>query len=322
MTPAEISAAKGGEVFIFDYAHCDVADVQTFGAGSWGLYSADTVSVGNTITPDLDNDGITSLPGKITFSVTLFHLDTFSSSHVAWDGSGITVEYALDGVTWAPLAEDAVIPLAGDADFDIRVTFAGGVENDPAVLNSITVYVFATETISGLKSRHATFTQDVIHDGQIALRGGELRVEEDHRDPVTPVAAIEFIGTMDEGNGAVIQGDGFNLVLADGLMAQTGCTVYVDGAIASWVDYEPTESHHYVIVPATPTSAEFTVGLIDMTLTHLALHGDVPDAAVLFNAQTGLVVRVDDDGGPTVTEDSPAVDIYAYAWSIVSGGTA
>jgi hypothetical protein len=323
MTPAEIAQARGAEYFEFDYANADVADIQIFSGDDWGLYSADSVAVADAITPDVGDDGTTSIPGSITFSVTLYHLDTFTTSHVQWDGSGITVEYTLDGETWFALAEDAVIDLAGDPDFDIRVTFDGGVVEDPAILNSITVYVFGSESITANQGRKATFTDDVIHDGIIVLRGGRLDVESDTRDPVTPVAAIEFWATVDGASGLIVQSSAFTATLAGSNITATGCTVYVNGAPFTSGGYVPTDLNHYVIVPTVTTSAEFTVGLVDMTLTHLALYPAVPDIPALYAAQsTGIIFRVDDsDAGPVVTEYDTAVDIYAFSWTVVAGSS-
>jgi hypothetical protein len=319
MTAADVARAKGAELFEFDYQNADVAEVQTFSAGSWGLYQADTVSVRDEVTPDLDNDGVTSLPGSITFSVTLFHLDAFTSSHVRWEGSGVTMEYSLDGTTWLPL--DSVIALDGDSDFDIRASFAAGV---PGVLTSLTVYIFKSDALTSSKGRIGTFTADAITDGVITLRGGEFRVAADSRGTATPVTAIEFWAKMDEQTGVVVQGDTFDMTLTDGLISNTGCTIYLNGALATWVDYDPTVDNHYIVVPTTASDAEFVVGLIDMTVSHLALYSEAMTAdlaAVIYDAQDGLVFRFDDADGPTVTEYDPVVDIYAYAWSVVTGLT-
>lgn len=291
MTPAEISRAKGGEVFTFDYSSCDLADTFTFGAGSWGLYSADaTVSVGNTITPGVADDSLTSVAGAITFSVTLFHLDAFTSSHVEWAGSGVTVEVTKDGgLTWAALAEDGVVDLAGDPDFDIRVSFAGGVEDDPSELVSMTVYVFKTETMYSDKVRSLAFSADPMTDDGLVVNSLITIAASDDPDSVT--GTIELIAT--QGTGAILPAG----------------TTYQNG-------------NHIVIVRSVADNTPFNLGP-NMTISHLALYPQAMSAAEANTLVNGLpVLQIQDTGSVGVTESSPATDIYAYAWSVVSGGKA
>lgn len=324
MTPAEISYAKGGDNFEFTYAYADVADTQVFSGDDWGLYLADSVSVGKSITPDVDEDSVTSLPGTITFSVTLYHLDTFASSHVQWDGSGITVEYSLDTETWFPLFQDAVVALDGDSDFDIRVTFAGGVEDDPAVLNSITVYVLATDTIRSHKgSRTLTFSADPISEGTLttdaSVSVSAVVPEDDPEAPLPVTGTVEMVVTLNAPSAVIVGGP--------------TSVWYVDG-VSAWPPTVGVE-HHIVAVHDTAVNTAYDLAP-DCTISHIAFYPQqmtASDVATLYAAQTGLSFRVDDTDGLTVAEGwtqtnddntttaMPAVEIYAYAWSISSGAS-
>jgi hypothetical protein len=310
MNPTHISQAKGAAVFDFSYDRADVADTFTFSAGNWVPFTADSeVTVLDTVTGS----------GTITFSVGLHHLEEFSSAHVTWQGSG-TVEFSVDNATWTALDQHGAIALTPESDLDLRVTLADGDE-----LTSLTVYVFQTDTVYPLRGMHfGTFTGDAIHDDTLVLRGGELAIQPDPSDPPVNVRTIEFIGAMDTGSGEIALGP-CDVRLTDGLVVlQDNCTLYVNGLPYTWVGYEPTQNNHYVIVLDADTNELITLGQIDMTMTHLALYDTAltaSDVAKLYAAQDPQPIRINDTGVITVTESTPAVDSYAFAWSIVSGGT-
>lgn len=344
MDASQISQAKGAEVFVFSYDRCDLASTFVFSSANWGSYSADgTITVADTVSPGID-ETLTSTGGSILFSVPLFQLDDndeatqdFTSAHVSWEGSGFTVEYTVDGETWTAIDKDGAVALTETADLDYRVTFAGGVVDDPSELISLTVYVFKSDVVHPLTGqRTASFTGDAISDGEIILRGGQLDISPDPADPANPIRTIEFIAAMDGTTGEIALGP-CDVRLTDGLIVlQDNCTVYVNGAPYTWVGYDPTQQNHYVIVLNADTNALVTLGLIDMTMDHLALYNTeftADDVAALYAAQTPTPIRIDDTGAITVSEgwtisnadgttsQGPTVDIYAFPWSIVSGGT-
>jgi hypothetical protein len=153
LTPFQITQAKNGSVFLMDYAHADLAQTYVYDANDWGLYTADsTLGVRSTIAPNFNDDG-TSMAGTITFSVFTQHLTTYTDAHVHYEGSGITMQYTLDGgTTWTSLSEDGYVTLTAGADFDIKVSFAGGVVGDTSNLTSLTVYVFKTNVLTSFDS--------------------------------------------------------------------------------------------------------------------------------------------------------------------------
>lgn len=341
MTPYEISEAKGaGDLFTFSYDYVDVAQTFVFDSSDWGLYTATNVDASDALRPSLEDDGLTSLAGSWTCSITLFHLDTFSSAHVEWEGSGFTVEYTLDGTTWTALALHGMIPLSGDPDFDIRVNFAGGVESDTAALTSLTVHVLQTDKLFPSRGeRFGVFTTDPITDEGIVLKTGKLDIAAD-ANPDTPrsVGTVEFWARLDSINGA------WNSVIqwAGGTLAEIGFdntgalykdvntpVVIIDGAaVVNTANYYLDGEFHHFVLAKTPVNSQIVLGAYlagtnssNMTVSHLAFYPQqmtLAEAQDLYAAQNPTPYRVDDSTGITLTESSPATDIYAYSWSVVS----
>jgi hypothetical protein len=322
MTAVDIAKAFGGDVIEFDYAHLDLAHVENLMYGSWGLYHADgTVNIGVSIAPGVGTDGITSQAGTYTTSISLAHLDAFTSAHVNYDGSGFTLTYTLDGgVTWTALAEDGVIPLLpANADLDLKVAFAGGVANDPSILNRLTVFILKTETIlSDNHARTLTFSADpitpdgMVVDANITLGAADTTGSLDPNGPAQ-VGAVDYnIGTIElwinPVTGTIYPG------------APNG-TLYVNGVANGTI--VPGQKQH--IVGVFDIRGNYALNIAPGTLSHLAVYPQqmtANDVATLYAANMGpLQVVVSDSDSITVTEPATPTDIYAYAWSIVSGGT-
>lgn len=335
-TPAQISIAHGGDVFYFDYEHSDVVQTFTFAAGSWGLYQADNVAVGDSITPAYDDTGI-SIAGTVLFSVTTQHLDAFASSHVEWDGSGLIVEYTLDGTTWAALPQDGVVQMNGDVDFDIRVSFAGGQTDDPSYLNSLTVYVLEVGVTASGYYRTLSFGTDAITDAGLVTVGGETISPADLDTDLTNTSIEIYAGIGQL--GTVVSGSAFSFVVnPDGSTTATGCTAYINGIPSDTAPGLITGviPYHFIIVPTTAVNEQLTLGA-GLTMSNLAIYPQAlssSDALGIYSATVNGMptLTVDDGGGLAVTEgwvqknddgtttNMPGTDIYAYAWSIVSSG--
>lgn len=323
VTPAEIAAAKGGEAFVFDYAHLDVAQTITLGAGYWGLYKADTViSVGSTLTA--------TDAGTYTTSVPL-HLPAFTSARVNFDAYNVTFDFTVDGgQTWSPLAEDGFIPLSANADLDLRANFA----DSTATVTSITVYVLATDTIRSLKGlRTMNVASDPISEGALNAPRG-VKIPPSSATPAPVVGTVEFIGSLGTTGAFLDTGDstsGGPYWDSSNPGGASGATVYVDGVVNTGV-VSLNDSHHYVITFSTPTSVQLWIGTSraglgighGVTIEHLALYPQTMTAADVLNLYNNNVVGlpaiiVNDSNGITVTEYSTPVSIYAYAWQIQSG---
>lgn len=332
MTPAEISRIKGGEVFRFTYDYADVAQTFVLDANNWGLYLAEGVNVSDAVRPGIAEDGATSTPGTWTASVSLLHLEAFSTAHVVWEGTGFTVEYTLDGTTWLSLSQHGVVNLAGDPDFDIRVTFAGGIVDDPAELVRLTVYVLKTDTIKSTSDRVGTFTADAMTDEGLVLRGGILSATTTTDTPL--IGTFEFWARVDStGTIAVLLSAGglWVSMFANGSLSESGATVYVDGVpFSGAANAYTTGFHHYVVaLDAAPANVGFKMGAdwdntnpSNITVSHLATYPtkfSAAEALALYKAQSPTPIRVDDSGVITVTEATPSIQIYAYAWSVASG---
>lgn len=299
MTPEEISVAKGGEVFDISYAGSDIADTFSLQPGNWGIYTTTGgVVAEETVHPAFDDDGF-SIAGTWVSSISLGHLTTKSSAHVFWEGSGITVAYTLNGGgSWTTISQPTAIALTGSSDLDIRITFAGGIEDDTATLESLTVYILATDTLRS-PARTLTFSADLIDDDGI------------HLDAPATISA-GMVGTVEVW---VKTGVGITTVFDSppaGANYRNGAAL---GPIANTL-------FHFVRVLTTPASTPLTLSAGN-TITHVALYDyamSVGEVATLYAAQNASPILFNDSGSVTVAEDSPPAEIYAYSWSIVSGG--
>lgn len=308
MTPAEIARAYGAEVWEFTYDNADVADKFVFSSDDWGLYQSSNLDVADTVTPALDVDGVTSLAGTITYSITLFHLDVFTTAHVSWVGTGVTLEYTLNGTTWIALSQNSVITLAGDPDFDIRVNFAGGVVDDTTSLTSLTVYILKSDTLrSNTGLRTLTLSNDPLINGTVNINTSvTIPAVASQSGVPTPVwGTVELWVTPTTTSAGTVPA---------GVIYKNG----VAGGITAGV------RQHIVAVINTAANAAITLGP-NVLLDHLAVYEarlSATDVAQLYAAQTGLKITVPDSTGLTVTESTPAVQIYAYDWSVVQGSSA
>jgi hypothetical protein len=293
-----------------------------------------------------------SLAGTWTASVTLFHLDVFSSAHVTWEGTNLTMEYTLNGTTWLPLTINTAVNLAGDPDFDIRATFAGGVLNDPAELVSVTIQVLKTDTIRSTGSRSGTFTADAMTDEGLVVRGGSLIVPASTLTPAPTVGTVEIWARSDTNADtdyaslfeySPYSGNGWigwyhiSTFSPDNVWQVGDAAVYVDGVLKPLPLVGGTQSadfilspgwHHFVVVSATAVNLPFGVGNnvsgtspTDITVGHLALYPQrmtASDAAALYAAQSPVPVRIDDTSAISVTQAADSLDIYAFSWSVIS----
>jgi hypothetical protein len=162
--PAQIAAYLGGDVYTFDYAHADVADTFVYSAGNWGAYS-----VGGDLNV---TDAVRQPPGSpyntITFSVPISHLDSITSAHVHSDGDAVSVSYSTGG-PFTYLPEDGTIDLTSSGQLDIMVILY----DQASVLNSLTVYLMASETFKSPKGRVLTCTApSPITDAGLELSHG------------------------------------------------------------------------------------------------------------------------------------------------------
>lgn len=323
MDANEIASAKGAEVYLFDFSHADVADTFTFTARQWTPYFADSnIVVGETISTNGN-------AATILFSVPLSHLAAYTSAHVEWEATaGTTVSYSLDGgTTWTLLEEHSAIALdqASNPDLDFSVGL-GATDS----LTYLIVRVLRSDTLySSTKAHTATFSADMLDGDSILLTSGMLDLAPNADDTPQTYGSIEMWAQINSG-GRFVDNTAFSVDEGSSALTFTGCTVYIDGEEVTSGAAITGAVHHIVIVPTTATNAETRIAQaldgtasMDLTLTHLALYpnaltaGEVTD---LYAAQAALpVLSVLDTGAIGVTEYSPAVDIYAYPWSIVTG---
>ena len=335
LTPYQIATAKGGSVFVFDYAHCDLAQTFAYGAGSWGSYQADsTVSVGQNLSPLFDSSG-NSQAGTITISIPLAHIPTFTEAHVNWTsatGSAFTVSYTRNGgTTWTTLSEDGRVPLAVGDDFDIKLSLTGGVASDPTQITGLNVYVFSDNKIySEDQALPVTFSTATFGASGGSLTGiltVNLDQQIDNPAPPPPpnvagtpysqpFQTIEFWARVDSGTSI------FTSSLPASITTTTNSgTVYVDGVLNGTPTLTDGQFHYFVVVGnfTTTVTASLSGGL---TVNHLAAYPQAFTATdVTNNYNLAATLVVNDTGSIGVTESSPVTDIYAYAWQIVSGSS-
>lgn len=331
----DIALANGAEVYPLIYENADLASTFTYSSQDWGNYVNGGVLIDDSIHPDFDVDNI-SLPGSWTVSVPLGHLDDPASAHVRWDGGDVTVEYTLDGTSWTALSNGGFIDLGVDLDLDIRASFAGGVEEDPAQLTRLAVYVLQTDTLySSMARRNIQFNDMTLSESvtyQLALgaddgsllNGGYIDIMPDTSDTITNVKTIEFWAKKN--NSATsnwLQTAAGTVSIANTTLSYGApFTVWVDGVLrASGYNLTLNDWHHYRIQLATDSNDKIRIGLslsgaspANMNIFGLATYPDVQ----VGNYEAALAtptVTVIETSSINVSESSPEYEIYAYAWS-------
>jgi len=324
-SPERIVSAFAGNV-----VPVSMQNVQTFlnqewrTSEDWSMGSLSNVSVvDNELVPQFDGD--TSVPGYWYDSIAIASAGTTSIYGVVldWDGEGVVVETSFTGATWGVQTRGRKVTTIAEG-YDptdkvllVRVSFPGGILNDPAYLSSLkaTGILSATTNPSsiGRTITYATATPEDDHEplelhdnwGAGIYTGGSLAMSNDPNEG-SAVRSIELW----------IKRTGTNPVIS-----ATG-TYYQNGVIAT----DTLDSQEWTLMHITsPTNLTGTITIAGPAQVGQIVVYDrelsATEVADIYAAYTGSnVKRVTDTSIITITEPAQAADIYAYDWSITGAG--
>ena len=265
-----------------------------------------------------------SLPGSWTISVPLDASDSASiyGAMVSWVGSGVSVESSVDGTTWAPVEDGSLvtsIPTGYDPtgkDLQVRVNFAGGLAEDPAYLESLTIRGYEDNLVESTSIRQVNVTHPaVLHknyepnlyrdDNGVYLDGGSVTIGADSSLDPLPVRTLElWIKPI----------SGAPTISVDG-------TKYRNGAPDSTMPVGEWSLVH--ITSATDIAGSITVSG-DAIVGQATLYPSelsATDVASLWSSYIGRTfVRFSDVETIGLSEGVAPTKIYAHDWAIDSAG--
>lgn len=265
-----------------------------------------------------------SVAGAWTTSVPLDLLGDTSiyGVMVAWSGEDIVVETSLDGSTWTPAVSGHLVSTIPDGynptdkDLQIRVSFAGGLAEDPAYLESLSIVGFKDNVVASITARDITVTHPAVlrndyetnlfrDDNGISLHGGTLIIGQDTTDDPDIARTLELW---------VKQLSGAPTVSASG-------TVYRNGVLDSTVPVGEWSLIHIVAAADITTPITITGDCIvgQATLYPTALTAD--DIQSVWKSYTGrTAIRFTDTVDVEIAEDATPTSIYEHDWAIDSAG--
>jgi hypothetical protein len=270
-----------------------------------------------------------------------------TDGRIEYSGVGdFTVEYSINGGTsWFAPSALIGITLTNTNVIDIRVTFGGGVEDDPSYVDYIKVVTYLTKTFKGSRDVRtatlngdgtcsSTYLQPIEYSdiNGIIIDNGSIDISADTSYPDGPeVASDEYINGIDiwirpvAGNifvsgsiniirsGNTVTYSGFSSVTVNGVSVSSGATVFTSDG---W--------YHIGGVLSTPANLAFSIAHDGAHVSSIsAIYGSINTAGLIQMYETYLGLpgmTVDDTSTIDIAEFSPATNIYAHVWSINSAG--
>jgi hypothetical protein len=325
--------------------------------------SVDTVVIDDTIAPNYTQteedsvvDGLivpvytnTSVTGTWQASLELVTVPeaTLADARIHWTGEGdFTVEYSLDnGATWLSPTDAGAAVLTNEDSIDIRVTFDGGIQDDPSYVDFIEVVVYTNKNFRGSRenrfaSLNGTGTASPAYyepieyadvNGMRIISGAidvtidsSFNGEEESLDELYINGVDMWIkptsGNIITAGGASIarSGDnitfaGFSSVVVNGIPVTSGSTVFGSD---SW--------YHIGAMLTTPANPILHIGSSgDIISQASAIYGDISEAGLIqiYNAYLGIPgLTVNDSSTVNIVQPANPTNIYAHVWGITPAG--
>ena len=235
-----------------------------------------------------------------------------------WDGVGATVEVSLDGITWQAVSRGINTPLVPTGFspvgqlLEIRVSFVGGIPEDPAHLERLVVRAFFpgsfeyagyTVTLSGASLQDAHEPADLRDDWGVYLNAGSITL--------APLAATPAPKTIEVWTKAGTQ-------IATNFSATT---VYTDGAVgATAVNGEWSVIHFVVPAGVTGNIVLSGTGQIGQVVMYEAALTATQIAQVVESYISIPLLTSGTDSGITMPDSLTEAVIYAHDWTITAAG--
>lgn len=163
----DVATLFGGDTIHLSHESADIFIDQTWSTkADWLLGGISNVTVvDDQLVPQFNAD--TSLAGSWTTTIPLTAADTTSMYGVSfdWEGSGVLIEASLTGTTWETVVRGVglnIIPVGFDPtgkDLIVRVSFAGGIIDDPSYIDNLSLLAFRTGIPPILSGRTITFSK-------------------------------------------------------------------------------------------------------------------------------------------------------------------
>ena len=243
---------------------------------------------------------------------------------VQWSGKDVTVDTSLDGITWTAATSGALVSIISSGydptgkDLQVRVNFSGGLADDPAYLESLTVIGLRNNTVANISTRSVTVTSPAVlrgdyeptlyrDDNGANLHGGTLTIGADSTaDP--QVARTVEVWIKPISGTPTITGGSF--------------TKYRNGSADTTIPIGEWSLLHYVagadIAGNIDISGDCIVGQVTLYPTAFSA-GDVDFVADSYFGRA-LVRITDTENTLSITEDATPSNIYTHDWSINGAG--
>lgn len=281
-------------------------------------YSTNIAVTSAGIVPSEDASG-TSLSGQWFSSVGLFTTATsIYGIMLEWTGSGMTVETSLNGTTWNLVTNGRMTPTGGtglnpnNLDLRIRVTFAGGVVNDPSYLSYLTIHGYVTNTINTSYGR--TITVDYPSIVKDNYEPGMMHINNGVRLVGTSVMTVSADTSGDPVSVSTLEA--WVKPFTTGTTFSTTGTVYRNAVVDATLPLGEWSLVH--IVSATPITSFTITG--DVQVGQLVLYPAqlaASDISTIYSGYTGYpVIQFSDSSAISISEPASPVTLYSHAWSI------
>lgn len=324
---------------------------------------SDTVVIDDTISPNYTQteeevvvDGLittvytnTSVPGTWQSSLELISVpeSSLADARIYWTGEGsYSVEYSLDnGVTWLSPADAGASILTNEDSIDVRVSFAGGIEDDTSYVDFIEVVVYTDKnflgsrmnrfaSLNGTGTASNSYYEPIEYSDVNGMRiiSGSINITADNSfggqedSPselyingidmwIRPASGniITAGGASISRSGNSIVFSGFSSVVVNGVPVATGDTVFT------------TDSWYHIgamlTVPANPVIIIGSSG--DIISQASAIYGSISQNGLIqmYNAYLGIPgLVVNDSSNVNISQPSNPTNIYAHVWGITPAG--
>lgn len=323
-----IPSQFGGTRIPFTQDEADVFLEQTWATKfDWESASLTDVVVENDRLKPALRAGI-SEPGTWVdvFPMSASGVTSIYGVNMLWDGEGAIVEASLDGTTWEAVERGknlSIIPPGlnpTNQDLAVRVRFAGGVLDDPAFIDNLTVTGFRTGVSPVIAGRTVTYTApaytrndhepaELTDDWGTNLNGGTITIGAD--TSIAPLHPRTIEVWFKQLPGAQLTR---NFTATVGFY-HNGITWNAGPQVGEWSIIHLTNTD--------PVAFDLIIGG-DVLVGQVVLYEDTLTSAQvneIYRAYVGFPKAAVVDGSVIgMTEPAQASTIYDYDWSISASG--
>jgi len=200
----------------------------------------------------------------------------------------------------------------------IRVSFAGGIIDDPAFLSELTIRGWKTTTVStdtvpvsitSPASFQSSYDPSELRDDWgIQLNGGSIVVGTNSDASATAPQTIELWIKKTSATNLTIDG------------GATATTTYVNGTVTTTYSLGRWTLIHIVNSSGFPTLTVSGLGSVGM-ITRYSTALTLTQSKQIHDSYVGVVTtKVNDTASLSITEPASASGLYAHEWAIVSSG--